>query len=121
MRNIANRTTEDIAVDTINLILGIGLAFTPWLFGYAGESTAAWNAWIVGGLVALVALGAFVRFAEWEEWVNLALGVWALLSPWLLGFSGTAEAMYAHVFGIAVSILAAVELWLVHNKPVSTV
>ena len=25
--------------------------------------------------------------AEWEEWINLLLGVWVLVSPWVLSFS----------------------------------
>lgn len=122
MATVMNRRTEEVTIDVINLILGIGLALTPWMFAYLGESTATWNAWIVGALMALVALGALVQFAEWEEWANLVLGIWALAAPWLLGFSGVIDAMYSHVVvGVLVAILAAIELWLVHKRPFSTI
>ncbi|MFC7399987.1 SPW repeat protein [Chelatococcus sp. GCM10030263] len=94
---------------------------TPWVFGFTGEATAAWNAWIVGALMALVAIGALVAFAEWEEWANGVLGVWAIISPWILGFSGITAAMASHVvISLIVAVLAAVELWTTHNRPVST-
>jgi hypothetical protein len=67
------------------------------------------------------ALGALFAFREWEEWVNLALGVWAIL-PWLIGFATVAGAAYAHVIiGLIVGVLAALDLWIIHNRPVSTI
>lgn len=43
----------------------------------------------------------------WQGWVNLILGLWLIVSPWLLGFSSTAGAMWNSVIvGFVVAILA---------------
>lgn len=41
------------AAEWSDLLLGIGLFIAPWVLGYAGGGSAAWNAWIVGALVAI--------------------------------------------------------------------
>jgi uncharacterized membrane protein YfhO len=103
--------------DVATLVLGIWLFLTPWMFGFA-TGAAGWNAWILGIAIAVVALAALSAFAEWEEWVNLILGLWVLVSAWLLGFQANATAMHTHVIvGIIVAVLAAIELWMVHRSP----
>ena len=110
--------SELTAINIVNAIAAAFLFVSPWLFGFSGEQTVSWNAWISGLLIAGVALAAVVELQEWEEWVNLALGVWVAASPWLLGFAATVYAMWTHVgVGIAVAILAAVELWMIHQSP----
>jgi SPW repeat-containing protein len=105
----------------VNFIAGLCLLFAPWVLGFTAETHAAWNAWIVGVVVALVALGALFAFSEWEEWVNLVLGLWAIISPWALGFTGVSAAAMTHIIlGLIVAILAAVEIWFTHNRPLST-
>ena len=103
--------------DVVNLILGGWLFLTPWIFGFA-SGAAGWNAWILGIAIAVVAIAALSAFADWEEWVNLVLGLWVLVSPWVLNFQANATAMHTHVIiGIIVAVLAAIELWLVHRNP----
>ena len=36
-----------------DLLLGIGLFIAPWVLGFSGIPAAAWNAWIVGALIAI--------------------------------------------------------------------
>ena len=61
-------------------------------------------------MIAVLAIAALAAFAVWEEWLNLIVGLWTLVSPWVLGFQGT-TAMTVHVIvGAAVAILAAIEL-----------
>lgn len=43
-----------------NLVLGAWLFISPWLFGFTGAASAAWNAYIVGALVAAIAIWAIV-------------------------------------------------------------
>src|SRR5437868_4485779 len=116
MKDFIKDWTNARLCDVANLILGAFLFFSPWIFGYAG-STAAENANIVGIVIAVLAIAALAAFAIWEEWLNLIVGLWTLVSPWVLGFQGT-TAMTVHVvIGIAVAILAAVELWLLSQFP----
>lgn len=112
-----NRTALDIA----NIVAGLALQASPWLFGFATESQAAWNAWIVGAAIAVIAAVALYAFHEEEEWVNLVLGIWAVVAPWVLGFSAVTTAMWVHVVvGIIVAVLATASIWFTHNRPLST-
>lgn len=113
-----NRTVFDV----VNIIAGLGLLLSPWYLDFAAETYAAWNAWIVGAAVTLIALAALFAFHQIEEWTNLALGLWAVIAPWALGFSAVAAAMWAHsIAGLVVAVLAAVSLWLGSDRPYSTV
>jgi hypothetical protein len=110
--------SELTAINIVNAVLAALLFVSPWLFGFADQSTASWNAWVAGLVIGIVALAAIADVKEWEEWVNLALGLWVAASPWLLGFAAIAAAMWTHVLiGLGVAILAAVELWMLHNGP----
>jgi hypothetical protein len=113
------RKTEETALDVVNLVVGLCLILSPWVLGFAAETGAAWNAWIVGAAIALVAIGALVAFKEWEEWANLVLGLWAIVAPWVLGFAGLiAAATWTHVVaGLIVAVLAGIELWFTHHRP----
>ena len=109
--------TEDHTVNGITLVLGALLFTSPWLFGFSGEQTAAWSAWVTGGLIATVAAIALMELREWEEWAIGALGLIAAVSPWLFGFAGVSHAMWTHVaLGIAVAALAAFEAWRLSDR-----
>ncbi len=113
--------TNRTALDIVNVVAGLGLFLSPWYLGYTDETYAAWNAWIVGAVVALVAIGALVAFSEYEEWANLVLGLWSVVAPWVLGFSTVVAATWAHVIaGVVIAVLAAGNIWVVHNRPLST-
>jgi hypothetical protein len=104
--------------DLINLVIGAVLLISPWLFGFAGETAAAWNAALAGALIAVLAIAAVAAFDDWEEWVSLAAGAWVAVSPWLLGFTGNTMATRVHaICGVIVAVVAAVRLWLAHNGP----
>jgi hypothetical protein len=108
---------KETAID-LGTVASALLVFAPWALGFTSEM-ATRTAWIVGAGIALIALGALFAFREWEEWVNLALGVWAILAPWLLGFATVAAALYAHIIiGLIVGVLAALDLWMIRNRPV---
>src|SRR5690606_33059623 len=77
----------------LNVLLAIWLFISPWVLQYAAVGTAAWNAWVVAIVIAALSIAALAKLAQWEEWVNLALGVWLIFSPWILGFSANANAM----------------------------
>src|SRR5712664_1984807 len=117
MEGVMQNWTNARFCDVANLILGAILFFSPWMFGF-GAGMASQNAYIAGIVIAVLAIAAIAAFAVWEEWLNLIVGLWALVSPWVLGFQGT-TAMTVHVIvGIAVAVLAAIELWILsHNPP----
>jgi hypothetical protein len=83
----------------------------------AGPAAAAWNAWVVGVVIAALAIWAIVMFAEWQDWLNGILGVWLVIAPWVLGFSSLAAASWNHVIvGLLVVACAAWERWDMRQK-----
>ena len=114
------------------LVLAVWLFLSPWILGFAaatpaageavgaGFTTAAWNAWILGVVIAALALWAAFQFAEWHDWANGVLGVWLVASPWILGFAALTTAVWNHVVvGLLIVALAAWELWDVRHQPTS--
>jgi len=102
----------------LNTMFGLLLFVSPWLLGFSGAGTAAWNAWIGGAVLVAISLTAVTHFAEWEEWIDLAAGAWILASPWTLNFPADSPQVKVHVLtGGIVTILAAVELWKEHHGP----
>ncbi len=77
-----------MGVSAINVLLGIWLFFSPWVFG-AADTASAWNAWIVG---AVIAIFAGIRAANPVgprilSWLNMALAVWVFASPWIFAYT----------------------------------
>jgi hypothetical protein len=121
--------------DWVMLVLAVWLFISPWVLGFAsaamvaaapsggaampspGLTTAAWNAWVLGVVVAALAIWAIAMFAEWHDWVTGILGVWLVIAPWVIGFSAMAAALWDHVIvGILIVVLAAWELWEVRQE-----
>jgi len=110
--------SELTAINIINAVLALFLFVSPWLVAFSEVQAASWNAWICGLAIAGLAIAALSNLHEWEEWASIALGLWTAVAPWALGFAGIAAAMWAHVgVGLAVAVLAAVELWLLNSNP----
>ncbi|MBI4274121.1 MAG: SPW repeat protein [Rhizobiales bacterium] len=102
--------------DAINLMLGAILFLSPWLYGFApGLQTQ--NSVVSGIVIVVLSIAAFTAFAKWEEWLNLVLGLWVVVSPWVLGFAGTTAMWIDVVIGGGVALLAAIELWIMHRMP----
>jgi SPW repeat len=116
MEGVMENWTNAKLCDVANLVLGAILFFSPWIFGFDAGKVSQ-NATIAGLVIAIIAIAALAAFAVWEEWLNLIVGLWTLVSPWILGFQGT-TAMTVHVLiGAAVAVLAAVEIWITYQTP----
>ena len=101
--------------DVANLILGAFLFFSPWIFSFV-PGTENWNAWVGGIVIAVLSVTALSTFAEWVEWLNLVLGLWILVSPWVLKFSGSIDAIRTNVIvGAGVAVIAAMQLGILHR------
>jgi hypothetical protein len=129
LKNIISESNRSV-LDAVNILAGVVLAVSPWFLSYVDDTAvAAWNACIAGAVIALAGLGAVVavnQYAEWAnlvqyaEWANLVVGLWVIVSPWLLGFSAVTGAVLAHVIiGIVVVVLAAGSMWFINNRPLS--
>lgn len=95
--------------DVANLVLGLWLAISPWALAYMTEARPAWNALIIGVIIAVAAAAALIAFHKWEEWVNVGLAIWLIVAPFTLEFATHTVAMWNHIIvGVLVGILA---LW----------
>ncbi|WP_341705364.1 SPW repeat protein [Ferrovibrio sp.] len=98
--------------DWVNMILGALMVASPWLFGYAPLEGATMNAVIIGFLVFALSALSLTLLDDWEAYISAGLGVWLILSPWLLGFALYDPARLAHLaIGILVVAVAVLEVW----------
>ena len=86
MTNIWKKLTDNWQ-DCASLVLGVWLLLSPWALGFTGVDAALWNAVLFGVLIAVMAIMALIDFHEWEEWADMAIGLWLIASPWVLGFA----------------------------------
>jgi len=104
--------------DWFVLALGVWLFFSPFFMAYASlTGAAAWSSYVVGALVAIVAASALWSPAsKAEEWVNLVLGLWLLMAPFIFGFyaSEAAAAWNLTVVGI---LIAGDTIWALAARP----
>lgn len=98
--------------DWANCGLGLLLAVSPWLLQFTGLEAATLNAVIIGGLICALSALALTLLDRWEAYINGLLGIWAMLSPWLIGFTAYDMAMLAHIgLGALVVVVAIIEIW----------
>jgi hypothetical protein len=119
---IATRTTRlrrHAALDLYTLACGVFLLIAPWLFGFV-RPLGRLDAELVGLAVIALSIAAIFMFADWEEWVKVLLGAWLIAAPWLLGFAHTSAMHVSIAMGLAVTFLALLELWVVHDPDYAT-
>jgi len=102
---------REAVLDLYNLLLALVLFVAPWLFALQNRP-AKLDLWITGAIIAVISFGAMAAYASWQEWANLLLGLWLVLSPWVVGFAHTRAMHFSIGIGAAVAFLAALELWL---------
>ncbi len=92
----------------INAVIGIWLMAAPSVFGYA-NSTPATNDRFVGPVIATFAIVAWWETTRIVGRWNVALGLWLLAAPWILGYGPTAAIVNSMVCGALVAGLALVK------------
>ena len=81
------RNFQARAASGVNVVLGIWLVGSPWVFGFSGRAPVL-NSVFVGALIAMLGV---VRLAALHEsagvsGINLLLGFWIIVSPWASGY-----------------------------------
>jgi hypothetical protein len=107
----------------LNILAGIWLIISPFVLGFAHTATPLWNTLIAGVIVGLLAIGRVVNpnRSVGLSWINLLLGIWLIISPFLLpGYGGAYYPSYTVatpndvVLGIVVGLLA---IWSLASTP----
>ena len=98
--------------------LGTWLFIAPfWMAGYASPvSTAAWNSYVLGIMTVIFAIAALARPRRWEEWVEIALGIWLVISPFVLLFyaNENGAAWNTIIVGLLIGVDA---IWVLVQRP----
>ncbi|MFC3574431.1 SPW repeat protein [Streptomyces yaanensis] len=85
----AATTQQGQAVEALALVTGLYLAASPWIAGFNGFTTLAVNNLITGIAYALLLSGfgqAYER-THARAWAAALLGVWTIISPWVVAGS----------------------------------
>ncbi len=95
----------------LNILLSIWLIVSPFLLGFsAGSALALWDAIVVGVVVLIL---SWIRMANpesatWISWVSALLGLWLIVSPFVLGTSFIMAVMWDDIIvGIGMVIFGA--------------
>jgi SPW repeat-containing protein len=101
----------------LDVLAGIWLLISPFVLAFRSHG-GAFNSNVTGAVTNDVVLGIVIGLLAlyrtfnaannvWVSWLNVLLGIWVLISPWVVGFSSMRIAMTNNVImGIIVIILA---------------
>jgi hypothetical protein len=112
MDNYLTRRSDDASrpASALNVLAGIWLIISPWVLGFTDLRVPLWDTLLVGiAVLVLAAIRLGTSGTTGLSWVNLLLGIWLIISPFVLGFTAASAAMSnAIVLGILVGIFS---LW----------
>jgi predicted membrane-bound dolichyl-phosphate-mannose-protein mannosyltransferase len=93
-----------------NVLAGVWLMVAPFALNFGSNGMATWNHLIVGAVVLVLAAIRAFNPSEREgiSWVNVVLGIWMIVSPYLLGYADVNPAQTnSLITGALILILAA--------------
>ena len=90
----------------INLLAGIWLIMAPFLLGYSDFAEPTWNDVLVGVAVVIVAGVKLSKplSAAGISWVNVILGVWLIVAPFVLSYEAQNAMWNDIVLGCIIAI-----------------
>ena len=110
-RNFSVRRWQDQLI----LVLGLWLFVSPWAFSYPSGSPQTLNAYISGIVIVVLAAFDLYKTYFWAVLVNLLLGLWVAVSPWVLRVADQKTVMWNElIVGLAVVVFA---LWELRTDP----
>lgn len=109
---MAQTNLQQLRVATgLEVMVAIWLTISPFGLGVYLLNPPLWNSVVVGVLVAVFAVLRTV-LPPWYgglNWINVGLGAWLIISPFLLGFADIGAALWNSIVVGALVILLA--LW----------
>lgn len=71
--------------DWITCLVGIWFFISPWLLSLGPVGDRQWNNWLSGGALVLISIVLLsVPALIVAAWLNVLLGIWIFISPWVL-------------------------------------
>jgi hypothetical protein len=106
---IRHHEGQTVTASGLDVLAGIWLLISPFVLAFQHINAAATNNVIFGIVIGLLALYRFMNPATnaGVSWLNVILGIWVLISPFVIGFSTYHVPTTNNVImGIVVIILA---------------
>jgi hypothetical protein len=97
----------------VTLVAGVWEILAPFIIGYSQSTGAMVDAIILG--VLLLAFGLWVALSKSSgtvrtmSWVNAVLGLWLILAPFIIGYSGSTGALVNDI--IVGGVVVILEVW----------
>ncbi len=92
-----------MAAQLVAFLVGVGVTAAPGVFGYGLPARGVDH--VVGPLAATVGMTAAFGATRSLRWLNVPLGAWLVVAPWVLGY-GRTEAVVSTVAGLLLAGLA---------------
>lgn len=94
------------------ILLGAAVVCSPALDPTMATPVVVLNAILIGFMLIVFAISEFELAERWVERLQFALGLWLLVSPFVLGYMSGGTLHYWHfAFGAAVVAMSMLELW----------
>ena len=103
--------------DWCGMLIGGLIVASPWFpvqdsHEAASAGRVALNTIAIGLLVFGLAQLEYVALQRWEEVTTILVGLWLILSPYVMGYSGEGFLRFYHPsLGALVVLLGALQLW----------
>jgi len=91
----------------INVVLGIWLLLAPWQLHFTSGAMVGNSAGL--GLLVLLVSGLSLLVSDTNHgfaWINIGLGGWVIVSPWVLGYGATTSLWNAAIVGGLIVVFA---------------
>lgn len=97
---------QAVTASTVNLVAGVWLIIAPFILGYSDLSSATTNDIVVGALVAILSAVRIFSVARWTwlSWLNVILGFWLIIAPFVLGYPIATPRFNDIILGIVIII-----------------
>lgn len=102
----------------IEIVSALWLIISPFILSFTSVPAALWNSIILGIIIAFLSSARAMEEGEevtWPSWTNLILGVWLVISPFVLSFNDNMTAYWnTIILGILTIILS---IWSLASTP----
>lgn len=102
--------------DWVNLVLGVWLFISPFVGLGAVNSVIAWNSYVFGVAIVIFAIWALARPQQWEEWINFLIGLWLIISPFVLTYYATQQGPATNHIIVGI-LVAGGAIWAALQRP----
>ena len=95
------------AIDGLTLLAGLYLAISPWVVGFSGLQRITVSNLVTGLFLAALGMGFATAFGRTFglTWIAPVIGVWTIVSPWVVGSATTATLWSNVVIGVVILLL----------------